>query len=553
MPRLDDTDDIDALIDRAVDTFFVEAPGEGEFILELEQQEQSPSQQTTPATKSSGERDQGPSLDDAVDSLFMGAFQESKVPDPTVPAVPTSLITSGDEEIDRAIDLAVDTLFVEDPGTTPPETTQIEVKSAEIPTGEQAFRDFVAKQEREEVKAPQPPFPAVPAPDKPKGNYDEILAQEIERRIAGTYQQSSQVRPPKSPPLPQYSPHPGIKGRVPLSQGPAPKASSSVLRPTAKTPVTPEKLEGKRPVAPHPGKPLTGPLASPPVKQPSPSAPSKPLAPKVSSVSQQAKDLVVPGSHPKVPREPSKKPQDISSMRPSTETLNKKTVSDSRLGITGKEKPLVSSQPQLPPLRKLQEAILTLEWEISDRSLLVLSNELNRIRVRFRDDMTVDFAAVAMKLVVEYISKRMSRAHPESVRFLLEVADFLEVNLASSEEDPLSGFHHILTRYEAFKATVRSAEGIEDRVPPEGEELGIEDPFAFSHMVVAQTKLLAKAAQSLAEGLSKSDDPKNLIRSFRFLVNRSVNRILEGTRQPKTKVKAKEIVPKKRRPISPAM
>jgi hypothetical protein len=48
---------------------------------------------------------------------------------------------------------------------------------------------------------------------------------------------------------------------------------------------------------------------------------------------------------------------------------------------------------------------------------------------------------------------------------------------------------------------------------------------------------LIKAGRSLARVMDKSRDPKNLIRSFRFLVNRSVNRILESTRKQKDNVK----------------
>jgi len=188
-------------------------------------------------------------------------------------------------------------------------------------------------------------------------------------------------------------------------------------------------------------------------------------------------------------------------------------------------------------MRKLQEAILTLEWEISRRSIAVLTAELKELRIKFQDDVTVDFAAVAMKLVLEYLAQRMSRAHPESIRFLLEVTDLLERSVGVSTGDPLGVFHRILTRYDIFKSVVRKAEGMPDRKPPALDDLGIDEPQAFAKLVEAQALMLIRASRSLAKAINKSRDPKNLIRSFRFLVNRSVNRILENTYKGKESAK----------------
>lgn len=210
-------------------------------------------------------------------------------------------------------------------------------------------------------------------------------------------------------------------------------------------------------------------------------------------------------------------------------------------------------RPGESPLRKLQEAILTLEWEISKRSIAVLSNELKKVRIKFQDDMTVDFAVVAMKLVLEYLAQRMSRAHPESIRFLLEVTDLLDRSTGSASRDPLGVFHRILTRYETFKSVVRKAEGLPDRRPPLLSDLEIDDPQAFAKLVEAQALTLIKAGRSLARVMDKTRDPKNLIRSFRFLVNRSINRILESTRKHKGNVPVKKDPRKKSNPTTSAL
>ncbi len=91
---------------------------------------------------------------------FMSSFEE--------PPAPTTAITSGDDDTDRAIDLAVDTLFVEELEAPPPETTQLEVGETEVPDDED-FRRHVA--EHAGKRSMQPPrlrsaLPRSPLPKK---------------------------------------------------------------------------------------------------------------------------------------------------------------------------------------------------------------------------------------------------------------------------------------------------------------------------------------------------------------------------------------------------
>jgi|GEM_PF-593253 len=403
MPHLDDSEDVDTLIDRAVDTFFVEAPEASERPAAPEPREKKTESPSKPPPAPKGP---SPSLDDAVDTLFMSSFEDTRT---------SSVVTSGDPETDRAIDLAVDTLFVEEPETPIPDTAELPVRPEEPDWGEDFGVESGAPLNPESavarLKTPperEPAAPAAQAATEQEVDYNDAMAREIERHMQTMFQE------------------PGSQAPRPSAGGHA-EAEPSLPRPAA----------------------------------------------------------VIPA--------------------------------------------------EVAHLRKLQEAILTLEWEISKRSVTALATELQRVRLKFRDNVTVDFAALSMKVVLDYLVKRMSRAHPESVRFLLEVADFLERTLISSKQDPLAAFHRILTRYETYKSTVRKAEGLVDRKPSISHELGIKNPDSFAEMVQAQTMTMSRAGQSLAVKLQSAKDPENLIRSFRFLVNRSVNRILESTRKDQNK------------------
>jgi hypothetical protein len=412
MAKPGETDDLDELIDRAVDTFFVEAPTDEEMF-GSGQEAPKPPAESKPSAETSGPSKQGPTLDEAVDSLFMSSFEE--------PPAPTTAITSGDDDTDREIDLAVDTLFVEELEAPPPETTQLEVGETEVPDDED-FRRHVAEHARKKKHA-APAAEKRPAAETAteKGlSYDDAMAQEIQRHMHTVLTETA-------PPVAEV----------------APAAPPTRLKPKPKPAV---RVQPAAPVAEPEAQPVSG-----------------------------------------------------------------------------------------SPLRKLQEAILTLEWEISRRSITVLATEIHKVRTRFQDNVTIDFAALSMRVVLEYVVKRMSRAHPESIRFLLEVSDYMDRSLRESEEDPLSAFHHILNRYERYKSIVRKAEGLPDDEPAILHQLEIKDPVAFYRIVDQQTKTIARAGQSLAKKLSKIKDPENLIRSFRFLVNRAASRILENTHKEKVK------------------
>lgn len=394
MARLDIEDDVDELIDRAVDTFFVEAPSLEEAPPVAVKQ---PPAQPEPAAP---QKSPGPSFDDVLDSLFTGAFQEeNKTP---------TFVSSGDPNTDAAIDLAVDTLFVEEPDTPAPETAQVQIRAEEL----------------------------------------LATASEVE------------IYPEKGP-----------AGRIPAKG----------------------------------------------------SAPSRAAAATAGGNSTPANDVSYDEA---MAREIERHMDTLLTDAPPRQAAAAKT--SARPQIVPREAVSVSNQDRIA-LRKLQEAILTLEWEISRRSVTALAGELHRVRQRFQDNVSVDFAALSMRIVLDYVVKRMSRSHPESIRFLLDVTDYLGSGLATSLGDPLGAFHQILTRYESYKSVVRKAEGLPDPKPPSSKELMIKDPQAFSKVVEAQALTLIRAGKSLANRLPESEDPENLIRSFRFLVNRSVNRILGDT------------------------
>lgn len=420
MADSDGKNDFDKLIDTELDAYFSDKGHGRESASGLNHGPKYGAVDTPPEPDFSSTTSGDQSLDQVVDSLFMGSFEGMKS---------SASVTSGDDETDRAIDLAVDTLFVEEPEGPPPETAELEAHVVQSHTREL-----------------DEPVPDLREEGGPGGLVQETHADR---------QRVDDERPQRVP------------DQASFEHGPA---EGIELYPEA-------FLEPK------------------PAKR----APSAPLERE---------------------RRPSK-------AAPPKEAKDSRTVGN---------------------LRQLQEAILTLEWEISRRSVATLEKELRRLRLRFRDDVAVDFAALAMRVVLDYIVKRMSEAHPESIRFLLEVTSLVRSTAVSTNKDPLGTFHSILTRYEKYKSVVRRAERIPDGKRQMVPDLGIKDPRAFAKMVTRQAKALAMAGQSLAQRIDSSEDPETLIRSFRFLVTRSFNRMLEGTRKHESSAMARKAKKRKGQP-----
>ncbi len=407
------TEDLDELIDQAVDTFFVE---ESELKPTAHGHPGDAAQPAPPAAaRPAGEKGGGLSLDSALDDLFANPPDEPGAGRGPVGgfATPTSLISSGDEETDKAIDFAVETLFVEVPESAVPETTELDVSDVieaegapvlvdeDAPTVDLDLADEV-RLEPDASWAEASPM-ETPAGSETTVAYDDVMAREVERHFETAYSE----------------PQTQAAAAVPARKAAAPQPTSGAVPVRAQA------------------------------------------------------------------------------------------------------------------LRKLQEAILTLEWEISKRSVTAVMRELKSLRTHFQDDVTVDFAALSMRLVVDYLIKRTHLAHPESIRFLLDVTDLLDRSVATPNLDPLAAFHRILSRYEKYKSTVRKAEGLPDRKPAILAELEINDPDLFAELVKAHAQTILKAGYSLAKRIRNSQDAANLIRSFRFLVTRSINRILDGTSKSK--------------------
>jgi hypothetical protein len=389
---------------------------------------------------------EGPSFDDALDSLFNKSFGDIRS---------STTVSSGDEDIDKAIDLAVDTLFVEDMDIPAPETAELEAQTLEST----------------QTVLPPPPQPTAPPPP-PRGDTAHRAQAKQQAAVSKTGRLEKFKRDDEME---------RFKDTLFVDEPP----ETEIVRQTASRQAGPK---------------------------PTPQAP--PIHAKQAA---QAPPQPVPR-----PRPPAPAPQPTPEGRPAPAARS------------AAKPPQTAEAHDVKAVRKLQEAILTLEWEISKRSITILANELQRLKTKFKDDVIVDFAALTMRVVLDYLIRRLRRAHPESIRFLMEVTGILLDGMDSGERDALGTFHEILTLYERYKSVVRKAEGLKDDESSQAlKDLSVPDPHAFAELVAAQAHTIAEAGESLALRIAVSSDPENLIRSFRFLVTRSFNRILEGTQRRK--------------------
>jgi hypothetical protein len=78
------------------------------------------------------------------------------------------------------------------------------------------------------------------------------------------------------------------------------------------------------------------------------------------------------------------------------------------------------------PLRTLKTIIWSIDWEITEKILMMLNEELNLLKQYYQEDETILKFLQLMEAVGRYIRKRKGKSHPESVSLLREHFNELE-------------------------------------------------------------------------------------------------------------------------------
>jgi pilus assembly protein FimV len=85
------------------------------------------------------------------------------------------------------------------------------------------------------------------------------------------------------------------------------------------------------------------------------------------------------------------------------------------------------------PLRNLKEMVLSIDWEISDKSMAGFLKEVDRLKQQYQEDkITVSFLKM-LAGVGRYINAKRAKAHPSSIKLLSPIYLNLEKVISSNK------------------------------------------------------------------------------------------------------------------------
>jgi hypothetical protein len=115
--------------------------------------------------------------------------------------------------------------------------------------------------------------------------------------------------------------------------------------------------------------------------------------------------------------------------------------------------------PQVSPLRELQSAILSIEWEISDEVMHRFLDEVNLLKSSYNGDRIMAPFFKMLDSLGRYIKKYKAKANPEAVRILNSVYTALEKILASDGLKEIEKETILLEEVQRFKDLKRQIQG----------------------------------------------------------------------------------------------
>ncbi len=134
------------------------------------------------------------------------------------------------------------------------------------------------------------------------------------------------------------------------------------------------------------------------------------------------------------------------------------------------------------PLKNLKALVFSIDWEITDETMVAFLEEIKRLEKRYKDDKVFSLFLKLHDSVGRYIKARKARAHPDSMKFIASVFKSFEravLTPGMTEMQKKKLLSAEVKKFKAFKQRIRVME--EAAAPAEEaayEEIRIEKAAA---------------------------------------------------------------------------
>ena len=73
------------------------------------------------------------------------------------------------------------------------------------------------------------------------------------------------------------------------------------------------------------------------------------------------------------------------------------------------------------PIRNLKALVFSIDWEITDETMVDFLAETNRLKQKYKDDQILSLFLKLHESIGKYIKAKKARAHPDSIKFVASV------------------------------------------------------------------------------------------------------------------------------------
>lgn len=139
------------------------------------------------------------------------------------------------------------------------------------------------------------------------------------------------------------------------------------------------------------------------------------------------------------------------------------------------------------PIRNLKALVFSIDWEITDETMVDFLAETNRLKRRYKDDQILSLFLKLHESIGKYIKAKKARAHPDSIKFVASVyKNFEKVLLSpkmkeSQKKQLLSGE---VKKFKDFKQRVllRDGAGVPVEVSVAASDVKVTQPASGAPM-----------------------------------------------------------------------
>lgn len=154
------------------------------------------------------------------------------------------------------------------------------------------------------------------------------------------------------------------------------------------------------------------------------------------------------------------------------------------------------------PIKNLQALVFSIDWEITDETMVAFLGEVSRLQQEFKNDQVLLLFLKLHESIGKYIKARKARAHPDAIKFVASVYKHFEKVLSTPGMPDLQKKKLLSSQVNKFKDFKQRVLLREEAMAPSGKAV---------YEVAVEPSPAARMAEKAAPGTGLSLESRQAI------------------------------------------